>query len=141
MKKRITSGILILVLVLTSVASAASANSPTTEAIQPRWTRIFSLTASLDISSSGRADCSSNAMLRISGDSADLTMSLQRSSNGTSWTTVKTWTESGRGSISMDESWYVLSGYFYRVKATVEVYNSSGTLVESATAYSATVEY
>lgn len=141
MKKRITSGILILVLVLTSVASAVSATAPSSEAIQPRWTRIYSLKAFLDISSSGRADCSSKVMLKNSSDSAELTMSLQRSSNGTSWTTVKTWTDSGQGSISVDGSWYVLSGYYYRVKAAVKVYNSSGTLVESATAYSATVEY
>lgn len=132
MKKRITSGILVLVLVLTSAIVAASAYAPSTEVIQPRWARIYSLTASLDISASGRADCSSSVRVRDSSDSADLTMSLQRSSNGTSWTTVKAWTDSGRGSVSMDESWYVLSGYSYRVKATAEVYNSSGTLVESA---------
>lgn len=139
MKKRITSGILILALVLTSIASTSSAY--TAPSVQPRWSTMSAFTAQLDVSSLGRMDCTCRARLRDSSNSADLTMSLQRSSNGTSWTTVKTWTDSGRGSVSMDESWYVLSGYSYRVKATVEVYNSSGTLVESATAYSATVEY
>lgn len=141
MKKRITSGIVILALILTAVASTASAYAPPTEVAQPQWTRISQLKASLEISSAGRADCSGVIRLRNSSDSAEFTMSLQRSSNGTSWTTMKTWTDSGKGTVSMVENWYVLSGYSYRIKTTAEIYNSSGARVETATSYSDVVKY
>ena len=61
----------------------------------------------------------------------DLTMSLQRSSNdGRTWSTVETWDTSDYGSAALEEGRFVLSGYSYRVKATAEIYDESGDLIE-----------
>ena len=56
--------------------------------------------------------------------------------NGTSWTTIKTWTNQG-GSYAMVSSYYaVTSGYKYRLKLTHKAYDSNGNLIETITDYS-----
>ena len=56
--------------------------------------------------------------------------------NGTSWTTIKTWTDQG-GSYAMVGSRYaVTSGYQYRLKLTHKAYDSNGNLIETITKYS-----
>lgn len=59
---------------------------------------------------------------------------------GTSWETVKEWTSSGTTN-NFAESWYVTSGYDYRVEILADVYNSSGNMIESQTTHSSVVEY
>lgn len=60
---------------------------------------------------------------------------LQRK-DGTSWTTIKTWTDQG-GSYAMVSSYYaVMSGYQYRLKLTHKAYDSNGNLIETITKYS-----
>ena len=72
---------------------------------------------------------------------ASLTMKLQRSSNGSSWTTLKTWTATDTGTIFMEESWPVAPGYYYQTVVTAEAYTSSGSVAETVTASSAVVKY
>ena len=56
--------------------------------------------------------------------------------NGTSWTTIKTWTDQG-GSYAMVSRYYaVMSGYQYRLKLTHKAYDSNGNLIESIPDYS-----
>lgn len=56
--------------------------------------------------------------------------------NGTSWTTIKTWTDQG-GSYAMVSKYYaVTSGYKYRLKLTHKAYDSNGNLIETITTYS-----
>lgn len=131
----------VCLLILASLLICTAFTSAQDGTLQPRYTNIRSLTASLEISTSGCASCYGKVMLTKSTDTVDLTMELQRSSDGTSWHTVKTWDTSGSGTIYLDKDWYVTSGYSYQVHITAEVYSSNGALVETAPTDSLTVNY
>ncbi len=69
------------------------------------------------------------------GYEAYVKVELQRK-DGTSWTTIKTWTDRG-GAYAMASSYYaVTSGYQYRLKLTHKAYDSNGNLIETITKYS-----
>ena len=104
-------------------------------------TYIHSLATTVKISDSGQAICQGRATLNAITNSASLTMKLQRSSNGSSWTTLKTWTATDTGTIFMEESWPVAPGYYYQTVVTAEAYTSSGSVAETVTASSAVVKY
>ena len=132
---------LFCLLLTASLLISSAFTSVQDEVLQPRYTNIRSLTASLEISKSGCASCYGKVVLTKSTDTVDLTMELQRSRDDTSWDTVKTWDTSGSGTIYLDKDWYVTSGYSYRVHVTAEVYSSNGTLVETAPTDSLTTSY
>lgn len=144
MKKIISLGILILMAVLCSVP--VSATCETTAAnpnglITPKLTYISLLTAELSINSSGKATCKGQASAYDSTHTTMLTVQLQKS-NGSSWSTIKSWTASSTGTAvaTVDQDYYVVHGT-YRVCATARVYNYSGDLLESKSVYSNTVVY
>ena len=140
--KRITTMTLTLLLIatcLTPMVFAAQNISTTIPIAAPRFACIDIFEVDLSIASSGYADCYSRVNLSSSSYSATLTMELQRQS-GSTWNKVNSWSTSGRDLISIGKGWYVTSGT-YRVKATAQVYSSSGSLLETATAYSVTVNY
>jgi len=60
-------------------------------------------------------------------------VSIGISSAGSAWTTLKNWTASGTTYASLNKVWAVNSGYKYRVYATFRIYDSNGTIVETAT--------
>lgn len=103
------------------------------EPISPRYAYLSRLKAILSIDDNGYAACVGNADANL-GYTCDATLELQQK-NGSAWETIKEWSSSGRTN-SFDESWYVKSGYDYRLKITAEVYDLAGKLVESAAAYS-----
>lgn len=90
-----------------------------------RYTGAFDCFAGLAISSWGKASCSSFVDCKT-GYSASLTMELKRGS-----TTIKTWTTSGSGMVTLDKTYYVVSGYTYQVVATIEVKDSHGVVVDT----------
>lgn len=101
--------------------------------IDPRWSYLTSISAYIDISDN-------IASIEISADSdpndvdkIKATCSLQRLDG--SWKTIKTWTETDNSaSILYDKTYAVYTGYSYRLKITVSVYNNN-KLLESATEY------
>lgn len=105
-----------------------------------RYTNITSFAVSFSMSSSGLASCYTTIKLSNSTDSVDLTMELQQK-NGSSWSTIKTWTTTGSKTVSLDKSWFVTSGYTYRIYVTADVSDSSGSAEETATLNSSTVSY
>ena len=109
--------------------------------IQPRYTQVRSFRLNLGISDDGCAQCVGQVELRDSSHGVDLTVELQRSTNGRTWSTIKSWSASDTGVVALDKEWYVSSGYKYRVYATVEVSAPDGTVVETVPAYSLTTEY
>lgn len=135
MKKRI-SKFLSMLLALSCITATFS----TATAIEPRYIGLYSLSVSVDIAAGGASTSYGYALLR-SGYTADMTLELQRSSNGYSWSSVKEWTSSGSGTISLDKTYYVTSGYDYRTKCSLTVYNSSNSIVDNVTKYSSTVSY
>jgi len=108
--------------------------------IQPRYTRISKINITFDISSAGKSSCYCKVTTIDWADDIDLTMELQRLEDG-GWTTIKTWTNSGTGSVPLDKIWYVLSGYDFRLKITAKVYDAKGVWKETVTDYSYTVTY
>ncbi|WP_352415137.1 hypothetical protein [Oscillibacter ruminantium] len=90
-----------------------------------RYTGVSTLISNLDISSGGAASCKGTAAVR-SGYTADLTVELQRDG-----TTIKTWTNSGSGTLNAGGTYYVTSGHDYIVVTTAKVSDSNGNPVES----------
>ena len=92
----------------------------------------------LTISSNGNASCLGDVSMKAGYDS-EITLALQKSTNGRTWSNVASWT--GSGSEKLTKSRFVTSGYDYRCKLTVKVYNSSGNYVTTYTQYSDTISY
>ena len=128
MKKRaaktITATILALCM-LSSLFIAAFASDEERDDGATRFTGIFDCYAGLSISNWGKCSCSSFADCKM-GYSATITMELKRDA-----TTIKTWTESGTGIVSLSKTYYVVSGYTYQVVATIVVKDSHGTVVDT----------
>lgn len=90
-----------------------------------RYTGISDCFASISISGWGKATCSSFADCNH-GYSATLTMELKQGS-----TTIKSWSTTGSNLVSLDKTYYVVSGYTYQVVATIEVKDSHGVVVDT----------
>ena len=109
------------------------------EEIEPRYEIISVITASLNISDSGRADCYS-AVKVPTGYKVELLAELQQN-NGGRWETIRDWEASGSNRVSVSGPWYVMPGYSYRLKVTVTAYDSNGNFIEAPVEYSATRDY
>ena len=109
--------------------------------VSPLFANIAFLGPGLSINSSGRASCLGIASLYDESQTVQLTVSLQKQS-GTSWSTVQSWTASGSGlsGVEIARDYYVVHGT-YRVCNTAKVYSATGTLLETASVYSAVVTY
>ncbi len=137
MKFRRLVTIMLTLSVAISLVALPAAAIDYSDMISLQYVGLEDITADLDISSNGYADCSGSADVR-SGYNVTVVMELQQK-NGT-WKPIKTWSKSG-GYVSLNESYRVSSKYYYRVAVTAKVYNSSGSLVESKTSYSGEVYY
>ena len=135
--KRILCLILVLLLVMLSVTPAMAVESEST--VMPRYSYIGKMYSGLQIGKLGLSACQANCYV----DNADhivLTAQL-RQYNGSSWTTVKTWTATGTNIASISKTYAVPSGYTYCLRVGCNVYNASGVLIETGTCYSNQVTY
>lgn len=139
MKRKILSLIALVLLMASMLVMPASA-AEETPTVSPRYVNILAFTASIDVSSSGKASCYSFVETANTSYTISLNMGLQRYEDGY-WTTVKSWTGSGTGEVTMDKSRYVTSGYYYRTGATATVRTSDGSFVEAVTIYSQNYYY
>lgn len=142
MKRKLIS-ILALLLVTASLLAlpAAAAESAYSEStVSPRYVNIRAFTASIDISSSGKAECYTYIKTANSSYSITVNMVLQRYVND-SWTTVKSWTSSGTGSLIMDKSYYITGDYYYRTGAAATIRDENGAFIETATIASQSCYY
>jgi hypothetical protein len=138
-QKQAVTALLILTLLLAlggqSLASGPSINEPCFGIISPLWVNIDGLNATLTFNGS-QASCSGRAFGKAGTTMITGTAVLARlNSNGT-YTAVKTW--SGLVSYSdmlvFSGTYYVTTGYTYRLAFTVTVYKNGSS--ETATAYS-----
>ncbi len=139
MKKRITklSAMLLAVIMLLSIISVSATNP---EISLLRYDNVTRMLVSLTISDKGLASCYGQIVLR-GGANADVSLILQKSTNQITWSDEKTWTSNGSYAVSIDKDYFVVSGYYYRVKLSGTVYDSSGAYVESPLAYSSVKYY
>jgi len=144
MKKIVSIGLVILMIVFSTVPAYASNTATDMRAggsIHLDFISMSSISAGLSISSSGKSTCTGSVTPSSSSYTSKLTVGLQKST-GSGWSTIKTWTASGRGSAGADlVSYYYVSNGTYRVSSTAKIYNASGTLLETETAYSAQRTY
>lgn len=134
--KRSALSLITLVLLLTCfLAVPASAAESIENAVSPCFVDISMMSASIDVNSNGKAACYSYVDTANSTYTINISMSLQRYVDGY-WKNVKTWTSSGTGDVTLDKSYYVSSGYYYRTGVAATVYTSSGSYVETAYCYS-----
>lgn len=97
--------------------------------IGPLWVSITDFQNTFDISASGAALVNSKLYARSNINKVVINASIQQYING-SWKTIKSWTStSSSNSGYLNQTWYVMSGYYYRMVSTGAVYQN-GVLVE-----------
>lgn len=119
-------------ILLTTVISASAAQPPVAE---PMYVGISNLSASLSISSLGKASCGAAT---YNNGTYDVTLTIALKQDGS---TIKSWnvaTEDGFNSI--EKTYYVTSGHSYQVVVTATI-TASGSYINSYNAYSTTVKY
>jgi len=121
----------------------ASTDIETTEdetvIIQPKFTNITVFYNDFYITDQGKAVLTSSIDAR-NVDECKISMYLQRYQNG-SWTTVKNWSATESGTFcGLGETWYVMSGYQYRMRSFGYVY-LNGKMIESTNYTSKTTVY
>lgn len=131
-----------IMLVLVGGVSAHADNNYKVDAVQapsyvvtPNYVYLSTVGSTLSIES-GYATCSGFINIFKNYDT-DITITLQQSSNGISWSNIKSWSQSftGIGVHSIEKGYYVNSGYTYRVLTTAQVKNGT-SILETATCYS-----
>ena len=92
--------------------------------ITPMWTYINSVMCWMDIDSTGNASMVASMESYSTVTSIKITSNLQRYQNG--WTTVKSWTQTFSGTYgTWMKSYYVYSGYNYRLQSNFYAYVGS----------------
>lgn len=104
------------------------------------YVNLYTFNAYLAINDSGKAICEASARTRNSTYKISLTITLQQYYSG-SWHYVTAWSTTSTGSASLSRSYYVASGYYYRVKAYAYVTTSGGSYIENPTIYSGNYYY
>lgn len=129
---------LAVLLALTCMVGSLSVGAIATSPAEPTYVGLLTASPVLSISS-GKATCRDSISIR-SGYSVNVKTELQYLS-GQKWSQAALWTTSGKNTVLINKERYVTSGYKYRIKETIHVYNAKGTLVESPIKYSAIVTY
>lgn len=135
--------ILLLFSMLSSTALAYEPETPPGDPTDPDpYTYIATIDVYFDISSSGLTDDYCRVYIPNSSCSCWLYMYLERwNSNSGEWDVVKSWSNNGSGTITLEKEWYVAYGYAYQLRCVVYVYDSNGLLAESTTAYSQIIPF
>lgn len=121
--------LMLVVTVFTLPAHAATNTENIENSVIARFTNIRQFSNYLTIDSFGKATVTSTLDARYC-DEVSIYASLQQYSGG-QWTTIKSWSNYQYGTaVEMSESWYVASGYQYRLVSYGYVY-SGGELLES----------
>lgn len=126
--KRLFCFFLILAMLSLMILPAAASEA----SIQPRWTYLNSVSASLDINWLGVASCSGQALVR-SSDKIEVVVILQQYSS-TGWVTINSWSSTGTTTTRASGQYAVARGYTYQVNVVAYVYDSNGNIIESGSA-------
>ncbi|WP_409967679.1 hypothetical protein RFF05_14025 [Bengtsoniella intestinalis] len=139
-KTRMTKLIsLCMMLALTLASTAHATNAYPTQMqkevhiIQPRYEYIEFFRSSLQISNSGVAECAVTVRMNTS-ENYTMKIILQRQVNG-SWYDYATWDYNGSTGTSIKQSKTVVSGYNYRVQATIEFADETEIATSSVVYY------
>lgn len=126
MKRVIAIFIVIGILCSIAIPVAASTNEGV---IQPRWSYLDAVVASLNINWLGVATCEGSAVAHSSVDVEVVVRLQQKLDSG--WYTVETWSDTGTGAAGASGKIAVARGYDYRVTVSAYVYDDNGNIVET----------
>ena len=130
--------ICLVAVMLLSTANVTAMGSPNMDSeIVPHYDVIKSIRSNLEINRSGKATCSASVRTSSVDYTINVTCTLYKSDGSV----VKSWSTTGKGTVSMEKNWYVTSGSSYQVEASATVYDSTGNYVDSDNAYSEIVYY
>lgn len=139
MKRRtmrsLCAGLMMVCLLVTSLTVSAGAAVITPPEIVPQYTGISALEADLNINDDGCATCYGYVRVK-SGYTVTLSVQLKRDG-----VVIKTWSDSGTSSFSIEEDYYVTGNHDYQVIVTAKVKNSAGTVIETPSVRSVIVSY
>ena len=138
--KKTRSRLLSLLLAVILIASVVPAQAASSDIAPYRYDYVSSCAASLNITSRGLATCYGDISLRR-GVNAEMTVTLYKSTDKRNWDYVTSWDTSGSSILSLEKSYYVMSGYYYQAELSADVYNSSGSFLENVTSNSSIQYY
>lgn len=136
--KKLTSLLLALVLIVMPLSIEAFASETDTnydDLVAPCYTNLSSIGAGISEGVLGFVTCTSEAISVATDKTFVLTCYLQRTSDS-GWENYKSTSDTFSDDTSyfaMEKNWFAPAGYAYRTYTKLEVKNSSGTIVETAT--------
>lgn len=145
LSKTILSLVLVFSLGKTATVSAVSVAEQidyvTVMDLDPRYDHISRISASLTMSSIGRANCA-GSFTTYEDYNSTMTIVLQQFKN-MEWVDVKEWSSdfNGSGVWMMEKGYYVSSGYQYQAVVTVEIFDNNGKILETIACESPIREY
>lgn len=129
--------IVLIFAAMTTIPCFADFDRPIEDEEIEEFIDLSTLYGNIRISSDGCATCAGYARSGVYSDTVYLYLTLQRSSNGSSWSNYASLgSTSGSPSAGMTKYYYVAPGYYYRVCVEAYVYTSSGSYVEGTSAFS-----
>lgn len=84
----------------------------------------------------GKLTCEGSTSVQL-GYYAEVIVELQKYDGG--WYTIKTWSDTDRSFAALSKTYYVESGYSYRLRLTHTAYDSNWNYIESFVKFSRTV--
>lgn len=130
MIKKTISTILVVITILSFTGMALAAPGP-----QPMYVFIEMTTATLSIDAMGRADCTAIMRADSGVDSVRIRSYLQHDDNGT-WVTDKSRSKTFAGANgSLNTSYYVASGYQYRLLVYYTAYSGGNNETTTGVVY------
>lgn len=133
--KRIISLLLTAVLLVAPLGVSSYAEANYDDLVSPCYTYLNSISAGISDRALGFVTCTSDFISSETNKTFVLTCYLQRTDGESGWVNYKSKTETftGKGSYYIEKSWFAPSGYAYRTYTKLQIKNSAGTIVETAT--------
>lgn len=135
--KKLLSFILAFVMLIVPMCIEAHASDGDVnydDLVMPCYIYIDSISAGITEGVLGFVICLSDFICLQTDKNYVLTCTLQRCTASSAWENYKSKTEtfSGKGSFTIEKTWFAPASYDYRVLTTLTVKNSAGTVVETA---------
>lgn len=116
-------------------ASASDSDVNYDDLVAPCYDNLTAIGACISNGVLGFVTCTSAFISYETDKTFVLTCYLQRTNGSSAWANYKSTSEtySGKGSYTIEKKWFAPANYNYRVLTKLDVKNSSGTIVETAT--------
>ena len=127
--------VIIMIMPLSVGVFASESDVNYDDLVAPCYDNISSVSAIISETALGFANCTSDFVSSETNRTFVLTCYLQRTDGESGWVNYKSKSETytSKGAYTIDKKWYAPSGYAYRTYTKLQVKNSSGTVIETAT--------